>query len=207
MTKALPLPALTNVPAKMMLCCCVSGIAALLLCSCDAVSFGCNARFFIASADFETGWFSPVNDDSSIRNSTESTTRQSAGTRSPVASKSRSPTTNSSAGSLSKTRPSRNTVATCGTKCANFSNACSDRYSCTAATKLTMSNAIAILIASLVLPRAIDIAAENISIKFRGSFDWSASAENTGETQEGRYVLKAFFNFLDIFFNAVTLFP
>ena len=85
-------------------------------------------------------------------NSTVSISLRSAGTLSPVDSKTRSPTTISLAERLSIALPSLKTVQVCGTKSESASRALSDLYSWTAATSETIVSARAIEIASAWFP-------------------------------------------------------
>mmetsp|Transcript_14962 Transcript_14962/g.21400 ORF Transcript_14962/g.21400 Transcript_14962/m.21400 type:complete len:259 (-) Transcript_14962:518-1294(-) len=164
MTRARPLPPDTSVPMNATFCCSMRG------------RFGrpfkpVPAEVTIGSADpvFSTGVFSPVSDDSSTDSSTVSTNLQSAGTRSPVPSITKSPTTKSLAGKRFITLPSLITVQVCGTRSASFSSAASDRYSCTAATMPTIANANPILNASAISPIIKEIKAETNSMRISGS--------------------------------------
>mmetsp|Transcript_5060 Transcript_5060/g.14669 ORF Transcript_5060/g.14669 Transcript_5060/m.14669 type:complete len:317 (-) Transcript_5060:447-1397(-) len=184
-TSARPRPALTSVPAKAMLRCCGSGSAPIAPPIVPPIVL---AMLPSPSPVLCTGRFSPVSDDSSILSSTLSTTRQSAGTRSPVESTIKSPTTSAFAGNPSLTRPSLSTVLVWGTRSASFSRAFSERYSWIAATSPTMKRAMPIEMASLVLPRAMLSTAEKSSIPMRGSLSCSLSWSAT-EQMHDQYFL------------------
>ena len=81
-------------------------------------------------------------------------------------------------------RPSRMTVQTGGIRSFNFSRARSDRYSWTAATRLTMDRASAIERASAAFPRNKERPAENNSMSINGSLSWAEKAWSIGRSIE-----------------------
>mmetsp|Transcript_26418 Transcript_26418/g.88841 ORF Transcript_26418/g.88841 Transcript_26418/m.88841 type:complete len:238 (+) Transcript_26418:2325-3038(+) len=143
---------------------------------------GASLHLFNASAakiaTLATASDSPVREDSSTSSSLHSTTRQSAGTRSPAETTTTSPGTSSEARSSAATRPPRTTTARGGTRDARAFKDCSLLVSWTNATNVTINTAAAIETASSYWPSSVETTAEPKSKRTRGSLSCAKNLEH-----------------------------
>ena len=135
----------------------------------------------IGSVCFSTGTDSPVSAASSICRLTASTSRASAGTRSPARRRITSPGTSSRAG-ISISSPSRSTVAVGAAISRSASMARSARYSCTKPSSTANSTITAMAMASTPWPRNADRATATSRMTIRTFLNCSSSSAQ-GETR------------------------
>ncbi len=172
-TTAVPRPCVTDVPANTMFFLSPTG------------------RFssFRTPVVFDTGTDSPVRGDSSTFSCIAVITRASAGTLSPASSSTMSPGTNSSAG-MSRSSPSRSTVATGAESFCSNSIARSARYSCTKPSSAEKRTITPMLIASISWPRESDNPAPSKRMTMRTFLNWAKSSASGDAPREAMRTLR-----------------